>query len=207
MLVLAATVRPANEPEYRAETELRPDVERFGKVVELHIDRGYLAGTWSRQVHESGHSVLSKPWNRPSERFTKSDFRFEFDTGLSTCPAGETAPIRTAQTGKPSRVSFPATTCRACHLRPQCLTDKHRRGRALTLHPAEPLLQQLRDDKKTTAGRARLRERVQVEHSLAHLTARQGPRARYIGVRKNVFDVRRTAAINNLHCILKMKAA
>jgi len=206
-LVLAATVRPANESEYKAETDIRPDVERLGKIEELHIDRGYLAGSWSRQLHESGHTVICKPRKIRSERFTKSDFRFDFDAGLSTCPAGESAPIRKGRTGRPDRVSFPSATCRACHLRPQCMTDKQCRGRDLTLHAAEPLLQQLRDDKKTTAGRARLRERVQVEHCLAHLTARQGRRARYIGVRKNVFDVRRTAAINNLHCLLRMEAA
>ena len=43
-----------------------------------------------------------------------------------------------------------------------------------------------------------MRQRVGVEHRLAHLGARQGRRARYTGVRKNLFDVRRTAAVLNL---------
>ena len=79
-------------------------------------------------------------------------------------------------------------------------------GRSLTLHEAEPLLQELRRAKKTPEGRAKLRERVAVEHALAHVCNRQGPRARYTGSRKNTLDVRRTAAITNLH-VLQRKAA
>ena len=45
-LILAATVRPANQREFEAEEDIRPDVERLGEVTELHIDRGYLSGTW-----------------------------------------------------------------------------------------------------------------------------------------------------------------
>jgi hypothetical protein len=37
-----------------------------------------------------------------------------------------------------------------------------------------------------------------VEHRLAHIGSRQGPRARYRGARKNTFDLRRVAAIQNL---------
>jgi hypothetical protein len=37
-----------------------------------------------------------------------------------------------------------------------------------------------------------------VEHSLAHIAARKGSRARYLGVRKNLFDLRRAAAIQSL---------
>jgi len=36
-----------------------------------------------------------------------------------------------------------------------------------------------------------LRERVGVEHRLAHLVRRQGRRARYRGVRRNLFALRR----------------
>ncbi len=50
-------------------------------------------------------------------------------------------------------------------------------------------------------GRERLRERVKVEHALAHLSRKQGRRARYLGIRKNVFDLRRHAAVVNLEAI------
>lgn len=37
-----------------------------------------------------------------------------------------------------------------------------------------------------------------IEHGLAHHARKQGPRARYIGLRKNVFDARRFATTINL---------
>jgi hypothetical protein len=58
----------------------------------------------------------------------------------------------------------------------------------------------------TPIGRERLRERVAVEHRLAHLGRKQGRRARYLGVRKNLFDVRRAACVVNLETIHRVVA-
>jgi hypothetical protein len=120
-LLLAATVRPANEKEYLAENDIRPDVERLGRVVELHIDRGYLAGNWARQLQCDGLLVLSKPWSTKSERFTKADFNFDFESGVATCPAGATTPIRRTTPDQPERATFPVDVCRGCDLREKCL--------------------------------------------------------------------------------------
>jgi len=62
----------------------------------------------------------------------------------------------------------------------------------------EALQQRLRKLVKSPTGRARLRKRVKVEHRLAHLSRRQGRRARYRGVRKNIFDLRRAAILQNI---------
>jgi len=41
-----------------------------------------------------------------------------------------------------------------------------------------------------------------IEHKLAHISQRQGNHARYVGVRKNTFDLRRASAIQIWkHCI------
>jgi len=45
----------------------------------------------------------------------------------------------------------------------------------------------------TPDGRERLRQQVFVEHRLAHHARKQGARARYLGVRKNLFEARRHA--------------
>ena len=58
----------------------------------------------------------------------------------------------------------------------------------------------------TPSGRAALRKRVHVEHRLAHLARKQGPRARYIGTRKNAFDLRRYAAVLNMEVIQRREA-
>lgn len=74
-------------------------------------------------------------------------------------------------------------------------------GRAVRILANELLQHELRNQAATPSGRERLRERVTVEHSLAHLSRRQGPRARYRGTRKNLYDIRRAAALQNLESL------
>jgi hypothetical protein len=95
---------------------------------------------------------------------------------------------------------FDADTCRACDLRRRCTTAKTH-GRLVRIANDERLQHRLRKLIATRAGRARLRERVSIEHSLAHLCRRQGRRARYRGTRKNLFDTRRAAALQNLETL------
>jgi transposase len=84
---------------------------------------------------------------------------------------------------------------------PQCTTSA--RGRSVQIHPDERLLAELRQCQLTAQGRARLRERVAVEHTLAQIGHWQGRRARYLGQRKNLFDLRRAAVVHNLHVIAR----
>lgn len=65
------------------------------------------------------------------------------------------------------------------------------------LHREEELLAELRAQQTTPDGREQLRERVGVEHRLAHIGQWQGDHARYVGERKNLADVRRHAVVNN----------
>jgi hypothetical protein len=81
------------------------------------------------------------------------------------------------------------------------------RGLDLTVAEDEPFQHRLRQRAATRAGRAQLRQRVEGEHRLAHLGARQGRRARYKGVRKTLFDVRRTAAVLNLQTMQRKTEA
>ena len=67
----------------------------------------------------------------------------------------------------------------------------------------ERLQKKLRLGVRTRAGRAELRERVGVEHRLAHLANRQGPKARYLGTRRNLFDLRRLSSVQNLEVIAR----
>jgi hypothetical protein len=202
-LILGATVRPANEPEHAATAELQQDAAMYGPVEELAIDRGYLASDWVASLHEQGVPVISKPWRtRNGGRHTKDDFKIDLTNRRVTCPAGAVAEIR------PSGVArFRAGTCDACAQRSRCTRAKPGRGRSVSMHPREELLVQLRQAKKTSAGRRKLRERTRVEHALAHVCRRQGRRARYRGVRKNVFDLRRIAAVENLHVAQRLQRA
>jgi transposase len=68
------------------------------------------------------------------------------------------------------------------------------------------LLAELRERQHTSLERAKRRQRVFAgdplfagEHPLAHVGHWQGRRARYRGLRQNVFDLRRCAVVDNLY--------
>jgi hypothetical protein len=82
----------------------------------------------------------------------------DFDRGELTCPNRVVMPFQLGGT-----VRFPAQTCAACPLRARCTTAAT--GRSVTIHPDERLLVELRQRQLTPHGRAKLRERVAVEHA------------------------------------------
>lgn len=195
--IVGACVQPANRPEHEATAALLADAANHGQISELHIDRGFLGSPTVEQFHDRGGLVLCKPWpSRNQGRFTKLDFRIDLDKGNVTCPAGVTRPIA----GPGTIVRFPARTCCTCELRTHC-TAASQRGRSLAIHRQERLLLILQQRRATRDGRAALRERVTVEHSLASIAAIQGPKARYKGTRKNTFDLRRCAVVANLQVL------
>ena len=201
-LILACAITPANRPEEEAAPLLKADLERQErKIRELHIDRGYVASPVVGDVLDEGGEVICKPWlARNGELFTKDDFKKDLRRMTITCPAGETQPLRPGTV-----VEFDAAACAICPLRPQCTTARAGSGRTISIAEDERLQQRLRKLAASPKGRERLRERVAVEHNLAHLTRRQGPQARYIGTRKNLYDVRRAATVQNFekiqHCL------
>lgn len=200
-LVLAAAVRPANQKEHLAmDEELRAELTADADVHELHIDRGYLAGTWAKDLHAEGKRVVSKPWvHSRGGRFSKVDFDIDLKAATVTCPGGNSAPIR-----PDNKAQFSRRVCGPCALRQQCTKAAYR---SVLIHKQEDLMQRFHAELKTPEGRAERRERIVIEHALSHVTRRQGRRARYIGTRKNLLDLRRTAAIENLHRIQYQKAA
>jgi hypothetical protein len=119
-----------------------------------------------------------------------------------TCPSGEVEPIDLG-----ADVEFDSQACARCRLRAKCTTAAPGNGRTVTIADDELLQHKLRKLMSTPRGRERLRERVAIEHRLAHLGHRQGRRARYRGTRKNLFDVRRAAAVLNLEVIDRRTAA
>jgi hypothetical protein len=185
-LIVEAVARPANEPEHTVLATLTAAVARHGLLTDLWMDRGYLASPEIPRLHARGVTLHAKPWTaRNGERFPKHAFAIRLADGLVECPAHQTAPIVSGRT----TVQFPAATCRACPVRDACTTAAE--GRSIWLHPQEALLQELRATMRTPGGRADLRHRTTVEHSLARLDQTQGKKARYKGARKNTLDARR----------------
>ncbi len=197
-LVPAVGITPANAPEASVAGDVAADLEAAGwRLSELHIDRAYLS---SALVRDRGPdlAIFCKAWRvrNASGRFAKDQFTLDFAAGQLTCPAGVSMPFEPGRT-----VRFPAGTCAACPLQARCTASSN--GRSVSIHPDEALLAELRRRQQTPDGRAKLRERVAVEHALAHVGHWQGRRARYRGTRKNLFDLRRVAVVHNLHVIAR----
>lgn len=196
-LVLATKVMPANQQEHRATSPLVDAAQRHGRLAILDIDRGYLAAERIGSLHADGVLIHSRAWRgSDTGRFRKEDFHIDLKAGLITCPAQQRAPVRNGH-----KVQFPEEACSRCELKPYCTTS---RSRSIALHPMEPLLVELRRRQATAAGRAELRQRVAVEHTLARIGAIQGSKARYRGARKNELDINRAAAIANLELYARL---
>jgi transposase len=197
-LIVAVGVTPANAPEASVTDAIETDLAAQQCTLrELHIDRAYLASPLVHQRTEE-LAIFCKAWPvRQGPYFPKSAFQLDWARHTLRCPGGETMPFEPGGV-----VTFPAATCAGCALRERCTASAS--GRSVSIHPDEALLQELRERQQTPQGRAQLRERVAVEHALAHVGRWQGRRARYRGVRKNVFDLRRCAVVHNLHVLMHL---
>jgi len=205
-LILACGVTPANRPEVEAVPALQADIERRPErnaIGQLSIDRGYINSPLASEVFARGGEVLCKPWVAGNGKiFRKRDFTINMRSRTVTCPAGQVESFIPGDV-----VEFNPVACAQCPLRGKCTSAAAGSGRTLAIAHDEQLQHRLRKLVASSSGRERLRERVKVEHVLAHLSRKQGRRARYLGLRKNVFDLRRHAAVVNLEAIHRRASA
>lgn len=197
-LILACAITPANRPEEDAIPSLTLDLERQGlEVDQLLIDRGYINSPLVDDVLKRRGKIVCKPWkSHNGSLFPKSAFTLNLRDRTIECPNGQVQRIAFGTT-----VEFDPDVCDRCSLRSHCTTAELGHGRTVSIAENEPLQQRLRKQIRTAAGREALRERTTIEHKLAHISQRQGTRARYVGARKNTFDLRRASAIQNLETL------
>lgn len=195
--ILACCVTPANMPEEEALEPMVADIESQGLTLkEGHFDRAYMNSPAVQSLLKSKGQVFCKPWGQRAVRphlFSKADFHIDLRARTIACPAGQVEPFEPGET-----VHFDPEVCGACAMRAECTEAASGRGRSVSIGADEALQKKLRVLQSTSRGREALRERVKVEHSLAHIAARKGAVARYSGTRRNLFDLRRAAVIQNL---------
>ncbi len=136
------------------------------------------------------------------DRFDKSDFKIDLRAKIATCPAGQSIPIILGHVA-----NFDPEKCATCPLRVICTSAAGSPGRTLSIAADEPLQRRLRNLSASRSGRAVQRQRIPIEHHLAHHAQKQGRFARYRGLRKNLLDSRRHAAILNLEVLHARPAA
>jgi hypothetical protein len=198
-LIHACGVTAANRPEQEGTPQMMRDLKLQGvTIAELFVDQAFVSSPMAVAVEQAGGTVVAKPRGMAvrADHFTKNDFAFDMRSRTVTCPAGVEVHFRLGTT-----VQFDAETCASCFARPRCTSAMPERGRTIHVAADEQRQQRLRKRQATPKGRRQLRSRTGIEHRLAHLAARQGPVARYCGIRKNLFDLRRMAVIQNLETI------
>lgn len=195
-LILAVALASANEPEKDSLPTLVDRLDQQGLELGcLYFDRGYIESSDVPELMADGVEIICKPWRQSNgDKFAKTDFELDFANQTVTCPSGQTRPMILGEIAR-----FEPDICNTCELKPKCTTSD--RGRGLRVAANEPLQAKLRVLQSSADGRARLRERVPIEHTLAHVSQRQGNRARYLGKRKNEYDLTRAAVLVNLQVI------
>ncbi len=119
----------------------------------MHIDRADLSCHWVKQ-RSNDLTIFCKAWRvRNGERFDRTAFVLDGAQNLIRCPHGVTIPFEEGKTAR-----FPQSDCQVGPLKDQCTTSS--RGRSVSIHPDESLLQELRQRQLTELGRSQLRERV-----------------------------------------------
>lgn len=207
-LILAVAALAANQTESDGASPLFQWLDDGGfSLEELHIDRGYIANDELNSRRKEGLIVISKPPTPTvGKTFGKYDFALNFTAGTATCPSGIMVPFRIAANEDGPTISWPTSACSSCALRKDCLGEESKRTRRqIKLHPNEEWFREMSAELATPEGRARRRERVAVEHTLARVSAIQGNQARFRGLPKTQFDLERAAVINNLHVLSALK--
>lgn len=196
--IVAVGVPPANVPEARGTDAIATELAVPQSPLRAwHIDRAYVASTLGQQRGDAV-AIVWQAWpGRSGLSCPTTAFQLDWDRYALRGPGGETRPCEPGGV-----VQFPAATWAPCPLRSRC--PARASGRRISMPPDAARLQAWRERQQTPQGRAKLRERVAVEHALAHVGRWQGRRARDRGVRKNVCDLRRCAVVHHVHVLARL---
>jgi DDE family transposase/transposase-like protein DUF772 len=181
--------------------------------VEALADCAYGDGENRERFRNAGIELKAKV-PAPSgsgDYFKKADFMIDLEAMTCTCPGGQTTDVLRSMgqdSGQPRQsFVFAGKVCSACPLRERCFKPTQPRGRRVTLHPQEALLQQAREWQRSPDFDRFRKERQTVEHRIARLVQLGMRQARYVGRCKTLFQALITATVANLTLIAGRMAA
>src|SRR5262249_40417874 len=188
----------ANAPDRDAARELLGEHAESQDKPEVVGDSAYGDAATRAGLETAGFTVTAKcpPARNAKGRFPKDRFTVDLDAATVTCPAGQTTSIVPAAGGG-GRASF-RPWCATCPLRSACTAA--RRGRTITIHPHEAVLQRARAAQRDPAWQQRHKTgRPIVERKISHFTRRAwgGRNARARGLARITTDLlTRAGALN-----------
>lgn len=208
-LITAATVLPGNAPDADQALELVEQAEaNTGAEVSRTIgDCAYGDGVSRQAFADAGRELVARvPGQRNGPYFAKEAFAIDLKTTTCRCPAGHVRPAsrcgkRKDRTGReqPRMVfQFDRSVCEACPLQPSCMAAGSKKGRTVSLHAQEGLLQEARALQKSPEYGTVRKQRQVAEHRLARLVQLGIRKARYFGWRKTLFQLLMASTVANL---------
>ena len=207
-LITAVTVAPGNAHDGEGAQDLVEQAEaNTGSEVEQVIgDTAY--GSMETRKALGDRQVIAPTVKPHSKRaISKDDFEIDVVNDRVRCPMGHETTHWTWAWVRPGegkakvrvkRFGFPKELCRACPRYAECVTDKRRRGRFITLHHDEARLQAARAFERTEYFHEQYRQRVVVEHRIGRLVQLGVRQSRYFGSDKTLFQVLLAATVANL---------
>jgi len=155
-LITAVTVLPGNAADSDHALELVCQSEKNAQVeVEESVGDCAYGDRATRQAFADAGRVLraAAPKRRNRGFFDKEDFSIDVQAKTCRCPAGQTCHVlknkgtlrdRHGKCYPRQAFESDATVCSACHLRSSCIAAGPEKGRTVSLHPQEALLQEAR---------------------------------------------------------------
>ena len=212
-LITAVAVLPGNAPDSDQALELVEQTEENAQVeVEETVgDCAFGDGATRRAFAEAGRTLIARvPGRKRGKHFRKEDFSIDLEGKSCRCPAGqETRTLiprgrykdRTGRSEPQLVFQFEAGTCGACPLRPSCVAAGPGKGRTVSLHPQEALLQEARRFQRSEEYAPYRGLRQVVEHRIARMVQLGARKARYFGGAKALFQALIAATVANLTLI------
>ena len=193
---LANAEVPSTEDDSPAGSERSPATP--AEPLSVYGDSAYGAGSVLDTLEHADAEIMCKvqPPNAPAGRFAKDAFGIDLTAGTVTCPAGQTALLRSIKDG---RIAHFGQACQGCPLAERCTTSPS--GRSIHVGVYEQQLTRARARQTDPAWKADYTAtRPKVERKIAHLMRRRhgGRRARVRGHTKVDADFSLLAAAVNL---------
>ncbi len=197
-IIASACVLPGNAADASGALDLVRDAGENAEcpVDEVVGDCAYGNPETRREFAEAGIEMVAKTptCSNSTGLLPKSAFTIDLDASTVTCPEGQSA-VRWSLRPDGSRVFRFGAVCRSCTRRALCTRSP--RGRVISVHPHERMLQEARARQRSALGRALLRKRIVVEHRLARLAQLGIGRARYFGHVRTRLQILLACAVAN----------
>jgi transposase len=208
-LITAVEVLAGNAPDSERALELTEASEANSglEVAETIGDCAYGGGSTRQAYADAGRKLVAKVAPRGNgDQISKDGFHIDLEQMTCTCPAGQATRTlvrrgyRRGRGGKrfPRQAfHFDGATCVDCPMHSKCVKAKGARGRTVSLHPQERLLQEARALQDSPAFEEYCQKRQVAEHRVARLVQLGIRQARHFGRRKTLFQLMMAATVAN----------